>query len=152
MRGKQRKIGFVGQNLEALDSHRNKRPGWRDWQAGALARKKIYPRLFFCSSQHWFQVGTDSSRCVTCMVAYGQGVWLALQGSAQVKLYHAQTWESLTEVDVAPAVHKMLAGMLKDFLCVLVVCSIIVLFITFSFFKLVERKSVYFFMQIVCHF
>ncbi|XP_031716511.1 rho guanine nucleotide exchange factor 17 [Anarrhichthys ocellatus] len=60
--------------------------------------------------EHWFQVGTDSSRCVTCMVAYGQGVWLALQGSAHVKLYHAQTLESLTEVDVAPAVHKMLAG------------------------------------------
>ncbi|XP_054462758.1 LOW QUALITY PROTEIN: rho guanine nucleotide exchange factor 17-like [Anoplopoma fimbria] len=60
--------------------------------------------------EHWFQVGTDSSRCVTCMVAYGHGVWLALQGSAQVKLYHAQTLESLTEVDVAPAVHKMLAG------------------------------------------
>ncbi|KAG7479652.1 rho guanine nucleotide exchange factor 17 [Solea senegalensis] len=60
--------------------------------------------------EHWFQVGTDSNRCVTCMVAYGQGVWLALQGSAHVKLYHAQTWESLTEVDVAPAVHKMLAG------------------------------------------
>ncbi|KAF7662145.1 hypothetical protein LDENG_00243830 [Lucifuga dentata] len=60
--------------------------------------------------ERWFQVGTDSSRCVTCMVAYGQGVWLTLQGSAQVRLYHAQTWESLTEVDVAPAVHKMLAG------------------------------------------
>uniref|UniRef100_A0A3B5LYL0 ARHGH n=1 Tax=Xiphophorus couchianus TaxID=32473 RepID=A0A3B5LYL0_9TELE len=60
--------------------------------------------------EHWFQVGTDSNRCVTCMVAYGQGVWLALQGSAQVRLYHTDTWESLTEVDVAPAVHKMLAG------------------------------------------
>ncbi|XP_015244804.1 PREDICTED: rho guanine nucleotide exchange factor 17 [Cyprinodon variegatus] len=60
--------------------------------------------------EHWFQVGTDSNRCVTCMVVYGQGVWLALQGSAQVRLYHAQTWESLTEIDVAPAVHKMLAG------------------------------------------
>uniref|UniRef100_A0A3Q4B9R7 DH domain-containing protein n=1 Tax=Mola mola TaxID=94237 RepID=A0A3Q4B9R7_MOLML len=56
------------------------------------------------------EVGTDSSRCVTCMVAYGQGVWLALQGSAQVRLYHAQSWDSLTEVDVAPAVHKMLSG------------------------------------------
>lgn len=44
------------------------------------------------------------------MVAYGQGVWLALQGSAHVRLYHAQSCESLTEVDVAPAVHKMLAG------------------------------------------
>nr|XP_020475604.1 rho guanine nucleotide exchange factor 17 isoform X2 [Monopterus albus] len=65
---------------------------------------------FTLVQEHWFQVGTDSSRCVTCMVVYGQGVWLALQGSAQVKLYHAQTWESLTEVDVAPAVHKMLAG------------------------------------------
>ncbi|XP_052316027.1 rho guanine nucleotide exchange factor 17-like [Oncorhynchus keta] len=60
--------------------------------------------------EHWFQVGTDSSRCITCMVSYGQGVWLALQGSAQIRLYHAQTWDSLTEVDVAPAVHKMLAG------------------------------------------
>ncbi|KAJ0063377.1 hypothetical protein NL108_002714, partial [Boleophthalmus pectinirostris] len=60
--------------------------------------------------EHSFQVGTDSSRCVTCMVAYGHGVWLALQGSAQVRLYHAQTWDALTEVDVAPAVHKMLAG------------------------------------------
>lgn len=62
------------------------------------------------AQEHSFQVGTDSSRCVTCLVVYGQGVWLALQGSAQVKLYHAQTLESLTEVDVAPAVHKMLAG------------------------------------------
>lgn len=62
------------------------------------------------TQEHSFQVGTDSSRCVTCMVAYGQGVWLALQGSAQVRLYHAQTWDVLTEVDVAPAVHKMLAG------------------------------------------
>ncbi|KAJ7995336.1 hypothetical protein DPEC_G00243510 [Dallia pectoralis] len=60
--------------------------------------------------EHGFQVGTDSSRCVTSLVSYGQGVWLALQGSAQIRLYHAQTWESLTEVDVAPAVHKMLAG------------------------------------------
>uniref|UniRef100_A0AAV2IYE1 Rho guanine nucleotide exchange factor 17 n=1 Tax=Knipowitschia caucasica TaxID=637954 RepID=A0AAV2IYE1_KNICA len=60
--------------------------------------------------EHSFQVGSDSSRCVTCMVAYGHGVWLALQGSAHVRLYHAQTWEALTEVDVAPSVHKMLAG------------------------------------------
>ncbi|XP_072318009.1 rho guanine nucleotide exchange factor 17-like [Eucyclogobius newberryi] len=60
--------------------------------------------------EHSFQVGTDSSRCVTCIVAYGHGVWLALQGSAHVRLYHAQTLDALTEVDVAPAVHKMLAG------------------------------------------
>ncbi|KAI4878532.1 hypothetical protein NFI96_026766 [Prochilodus magdalenae] len=59
---------------------------------------------------HSFQVGQDSGRCVTCMVSYGQGVWVALQGSAQVRLYHSTTYESITEVDVAPAVHKMLAG------------------------------------------
>ncbi|KAJ8410783.1 hypothetical protein AAFF_G00187400 [Aldrovandia affinis] len=62
------------------------------------------------AQEHLFQVGQDSSRCVTSMVSYGQGVWVALQGSAQVRLYHATTFESLTEVDVAPAVHKMLAG------------------------------------------
>ncbi|MBN3309548.1 ARHGH factor, partial [Amia calva] len=62
------------------------------------------------AQEHTFQVGQDSSRCVTSMVSYGQGVWIALQGSAQVRLYHAATYESLTEVDVAPAVHKMLAG------------------------------------------
>ncbi|KAG9338709.1 hypothetical protein JZ751_025377 [Albula glossodonta] len=62
------------------------------------------------AQEHSFQVGQDSSRCVTSMVSYGQGVWIALQGSAQVRLYHATTFDSLTEVDVAPAVHKMLAG------------------------------------------
>ncbi|XP_064158672.1 rho guanine nucleotide exchange factor 17-like [Anguilla rostrata] len=62
------------------------------------------------AQEHSFQVGQDSSRCVTSMVSYGQGMWIALQGSAQVRLYHATTFESLTEVDVAPAVHKMLAG------------------------------------------
>lgn len=55
-------------------------------------------------------MGQDSGRCVTCMVSYGQGVWVALQGSAQVRLYHYTSYESIAEVDVAPAVHKMLAG------------------------------------------
>ncbi|KPP60318.1 hypothetical protein Z043_121688, partial [Scleropages formosus] len=52
--------------------------------------------------EHSFQVGQDSGRCVTSMVSYGQGVWVSLQGSATVRLYHAVTYESLTEVDVAP--------------------------------------------------
>lgn len=64
----------------------------------------------FVPLQHMFQIGHDSSRCVTSMVSYGLGVWIAIQGSAQVRLYHAATYETLTEVDVAPAVHKMLAG------------------------------------------
>uniref|UniRef100_A0A8C1GPF0 Rho guanine nucleotide exchange factor 17 n=1 Tax=Cyprinus carpio TaxID=7962 RepID=A0A8C1GPF0_CYPCA len=62
------------------------------------------------AQEHSFQVGQDSGRCVTSIVSCGKGVWIALQGSAQVRLYHASTYESLTEVDVAPAVHKMLAG------------------------------------------
>ncbi len=66
--------------------------------------------MFECVVQHSFQVGQDSGRCVTSIVSYGKGVWIAVQGSAQVRLYHASTYESLTEVDVAPAVHKMLAG------------------------------------------
>uniref|UniRef100_A0A9J8A0E9 Rho guanine nucleotide exchange factor 17 n=1 Tax=Cyprinus carpio carpio TaxID=630221 RepID=A0A9J8A0E9_CYPCA len=62
------------------------------------------------AQEHSFQVSQDSGRCVTSIVSYGKGVWIALQGSAHVRLYHASTYESLTEVDVAPAVHKMLAG------------------------------------------
>ncbi|XP_041054597.1 rho guanine nucleotide exchange factor 17-like [Carcharodon carcharias] len=60
--------------------------------------------------EHMIQIGQDSNRCVTSMVSSSLGVWVALQSSAQVKLYHAGTYENLTEVDVAPAVHKMLAG------------------------------------------
>ncbi|XP_043927239.1 rho guanine nucleotide exchange factor 17 isoform X2 [Protopterus annectens] len=62
------------------------------------------------AQEHTFQIGQDSSRSVTCMVVSCIGVWIALQGSAQVKLYHATTFENLVEVDVAPPVHKMLAG------------------------------------------
>lgn len=73
----------------------------------------IYVYVYVCVRvyiQHSFAVGQDSGRCVTCMVSYGQGVWVALQGSAQVRLYHSTSYESIFEVDVAPAVHKMLAG------------------------------------------
>ncbi|XP_048453711.1 rho guanine nucleotide exchange factor 17-like isoform X1 [Rhincodon typus] len=60
--------------------------------------------------EHMIQIGQDANRCVTSMVSSSLGVWIALQSSAQVKLYHAGTYENLAEVDVAPAVHKMLAG------------------------------------------
>ncbi|XP_051882636.1 rho guanine nucleotide exchange factor 17-like isoform X2 [Pristis pectinata] len=60
--------------------------------------------------EHMIQIGQDSNRCVTSMVSSSLGVWIAMQSSAQVKLYHAGTYENLAEVDVAPAVHKMLAG------------------------------------------
>lgn len=62
------------------------------------------------SPQHTLQVGQDGGRSVTCMVSAGSGVWVALQGSAQVRLYHATTYEQLAEADITPPVHKMLAG------------------------------------------
>ncbi|XP_062983825.1 rho guanine nucleotide exchange factor 17 [Elgaria multicarinata webbii] len=60
--------------------------------------------------EHTFHVGPDSNRSVTCMVSSGLGVWVTLQGSAQVRLYHPASYEQLVEVDVTPPVHKMLAG------------------------------------------
>ncbi|XP_069747893.1 rho guanine nucleotide exchange factor 17-like [Narcine bancroftii] len=60
--------------------------------------------------EHMIQIGPDSNRCVMSMVSSSLGVWIAMQSSAQVKLYHAGTYENLADVDVAPAVHKMLAG------------------------------------------
>ncbi|XP_056185379.1 rho guanine nucleotide exchange factor 17 isoform X1 [Falco biarmicus] len=62
------------------------------------------------AQEHTLQVGQDSGRSVTCMVSAGTGVWVALQSSAQVRLYHATSYEQLTEADITPPVHKMLAG------------------------------------------
>ncbi|OXB53578.1 hypothetical protein ASZ78_000006 [Callipepla squamata] len=44
------------------------------------------------------------------MVSAAPGVWLSLQGSALVRLYHATSYEQLAEADITPPVHKMLAG------------------------------------------
>nr|XP_034971270.1 rho guanine nucleotide exchange factor 17 [Zootoca vivipara] len=60
--------------------------------------------------EHSFHVGQDSNRSLTCMVSSLAGVWVTLQGSAQVRLYHPSSYEQLAEVDVTPPVHKMLAG------------------------------------------
>ncbi|XP_077197324.1 rho guanine nucleotide exchange factor 17 [Paroedura picta] len=60
--------------------------------------------------EHSFHVGQDSSRGVTCLVSSIVGVWVTLQGSAQVRLYHPASYEQLAEVDITPPVHKMLAG------------------------------------------
>ncbi|KAM8821604.1 rho guanine nucleotide exchange factor 17 [Eudromia elegans] len=60
--------------------------------------------------EHAFAVGPDAGRAVSCMASAGPGVWVALQSSAQVRLYHATSYEQLAEADVTPPVHKMLAG------------------------------------------
>ncbi|XP_076348285.1 rho guanine nucleotide exchange factor 17-like [Tachypleus tridentatus] len=59
--------------------------------------------------EHCFQVSSDTSRAVVCMVASGFGVWLATQHSSTLKLFHAISYENLLEVSIAPAVTKMLA-------------------------------------------
>uniref|UniRef100_A0A8C6XCU6 Rho guanine nucleotide exchange factor 17 n=1 Tax=Naja naja TaxID=35670 RepID=A0A8C6XCU6_NAJNA len=60
--------------------------------------------------EHTFLVGQDSNRSVTCLVTSSVGIWVTLQGSAQVRLYHPASYDQLAEVDVTPPVHKMLAG------------------------------------------
>uniref|UniRef100_UPI00358DE3C6 rho guanine nucleotide exchange factor 17 isoform X2 n=1 Tax=Myxine glutinosa TaxID=7769 RepID=UPI00358DE3C6 len=60
--------------------------------------------------EHTLDLAGDGSRGVACLVSAGLVVWVALQGSATLRLYHAHSFECLTEVDVAPPVHKMLAG------------------------------------------
>ncbi|XP_067128079.1 rho guanine nucleotide exchange factor 17-like [Centruroides vittatus] len=60
--------------------------------------------------EHTFQVSGDTSRAVLCMVTSGLGVWTAIQHSAVIRLFHATTYECLLDVNVGPAVTKMLSG------------------------------------------
>lgn len=46
------------------------------------------------------------------MAVSGYSVWISLQNSAVIKLFHSVTRENLCDVNVAPAVTKMLAGKL----------------------------------------
>ena len=50
------------------------------------------------------------------MASSGMGVWISLQSSAAVRLFHATRYECLADVDVAPPVHKMLASKLAPVL------------------------------------
>lgn len=38
------------------------------------------------------------------------GVWVAMQNSAVIRLFHALTHECVCDVNLAPAVNKMLSG------------------------------------------
>lgn len=59
-------------------------------------------------------VGGENGRGVSCMVSAGHGVWVSVHNSAAVRLYHAASYECLCEVNVTPAVTKMLAGKLSS--------------------------------------
>lgn len=69
------------------------------------------------------------------MVSTGMGVWLSLQSSAVIRLFHATRYECLADVDVAPPVHKMLAGQYSKLLIRLLVLAVffqLLLFLLFS--------------------
>lgn len=55
-----------------------------------------------------FVVNNDSSKTINAMVFSGHGIWLSLQNSAIVKCIHSISYEFLCDVNVAPAVTKML--------------------------------------------
>lgn len=57
-----------------------------------------------------FNCSLDKDRSVYRMASSGMGVWISLQSSATVRLFHATRYECLADVDVAPPVHKMLQG------------------------------------------
>ncbi|KAF6212697.1 hypothetical protein GE061_013223 [Apolygus lucorum] len=52
----------------------------------------------------------DSNRAITSMANSGYSVWISLQNSSSIRLFNAVTFESLGEVNIAPAVTKMLAS------------------------------------------
>lgn len=62
------------------------------------------------TTENNFTVNNDSNKPVSCIVLFGNGLWLSLQNSAIVKCFHTQNFEHLCEVNVAPAVTKMLTS------------------------------------------
>lgn len=53
---------------------------------------------------------SDTDSNVGCMVTIGLAVWLSMQSSPVIKLYHAHSYECLLEINVSPTVTKVLAG------------------------------------------
>ncbi|XP_029163027.1 rho guanine nucleotide exchange factor 17 isoform X6 [Nylanderia fulva] len=61
--------------------------------------------------EHTFTVSSDTSRAVSCMAnSGGLGVWISLHNSAVLRLFHSGSYECLTDINIAPAVTKMLAS------------------------------------------
>ncbi|XP_043584598.1 rho guanine nucleotide exchange factor 17 isoform X8 [Bombus pyrosoma] len=59
--------------------------------------------------EHTFAVSNDTSLSVSCMASSGGlGVWISLHNSAVLRLFHSASYECLTDINIAPAVTKML--------------------------------------------
>lgn len=63
-----------------------------------------------------FSVSNDGNKLITCIVLSGNSAWISLQNSGIIKCYHTLTFELLCEVNVAPAVTKMLTSKLSIFM------------------------------------
>ncbi|XP_046669162.1 rho guanine nucleotide exchange factor 17-like isoform X2 [Homalodisca vitripennis] len=62
------------------------------------------------SVEHQFSGSGETQRSISCLAVSGLGVWLSLQHSAVIRLFHAASYDCLGEVNIAPAVTKMLAS------------------------------------------
>ncbi|KAK0084503.1 hypothetical protein PV325_006925 [Microctonus aethiopoides] len=61
--------------------------------------------------EHTLNISGDSAHPVSCMTASGGiAIWISLHNSAVLRLFHANTYECLTEINIAPAITKMLAS------------------------------------------
>ncbi|XP_024084629.1 rho guanine nucleotide exchange factor 17 isoform X2 [Cimex lectularius] len=60
--------------------------------------------------EHSFVVSGESNRSVTSITVSGLSVWISLHNSSTIRLFHAASYEWLGEINVAPAVTKMLAS------------------------------------------
>lgn len=61
--------------------------------------------------EHSLNVNGDNTRPISCMATSGGvGVWISLHNSAVLRLFHASTYECLTDINIAPAVTKMLSS------------------------------------------
>ena len=93
-------------------------------------------------------MNNDSQKTVHCIVSSGLGVWVSLQATAVVRLYHAATCENLCDVDVTQTVYKMLAGKSRGLAKGQVVTNPFRFF--FFFLKLDNTYMVLTFLGLVC--
>lgn len=66
--------------------------------------------FYFIFLKHSFVVSGESNRSITSIAVSGLSVWISLHNSSTIRLFHGTTYEWLGEVNVAPAVTKMLAS------------------------------------------
>ncbi|CAG0882417.1 unnamed protein product, partial [Cyprideis torosa] len=60
--------------------------------------------------EHSFVVHQDTGRPINSMASSGLYVWVSLYSQPVIRLYHATTLEALMDINIGPAVTKMLMG------------------------------------------